>query len=805
MFDRKITDMDAIELDTLMLDDRGHNSGSSSSCSSSKTEISRQYSAIEVADHNTESDCWVIIDRVVLDISDFIRKHPGGKGVLLRKGRPGTDVTAAFDQIGHSRIAREMLKTYQVGVLASDTSSVPAGDVAGSSQSTMSPLLSKNNYSSTADMENGTYLAKEEEAKVKGDIETVTTEGEHLPDQFDKEYAIRWHGNRRNAILRDHPEISNLMGSNPWTCALGVCTVIVHSYTCLYVQRTTSPWYYALLLAYTVGAVCKMWQFAINHDICHGTAGSWLAQSDLLKRTAMQLFTVPAMGGTMHTYYEFQHIGHHASLGSQSLADQAGGVTPQMGPSALTTMKEHIDETSCQEQQHQKEEKEEVVPKASANPTQMTIEKWRKVIFFPDSDGDAFAIGTMSLGRILLDWATPLGQADQDTIFNEAEEWDLLLGAFNSQSSDGDDDTITASSGSSGTGTGVPSGLIRTNSSSDSGSGSGGNQTKGDVEQQYQQSDPHDEKSGNGIFGRQYLGGSKYRFYHGMMKISKCFVVQGGHLVHHFSMMMIFLNGIWLIPPISLPLFIWPDQMSQFSKRLITWLQAQKDYVNNADNNENNENNNGNSNQQQQPDHREAEKGVSGATREVLQEVLPPIDALTEDNEMELLNWGLRIAASVGIHTWLWVGLNIWLLFLRNSGADVSYSSVFKGLFYLYLSELFLYGFAMHPFMGYFLGTHRSGGGGFDSSSTPLDDKNDSTGRHCQPTMSTYSLGAALCSLNLTLHVEHHDFPSVPWNRLSQIARIAPEYYEPLEKSPGFCATIYRWINHSGGWGYACQ
>jgi len=35
-------------------------------------------------------------------------------------------------------------------------------------------------------------------------------------------------------------------------------------------------------------------------------------------------------------------------------------------------------------------------------------------------------------------------------------------------------------------------------------------------------------------------------------------------------------------------------------------------------------------------------------------------------------------------------------------------------------------------------------------------------------------------ALNVGYHNEHHDFPSVPWNRLPAIRRIAPEFYDAL-------------------------
>jgi fatty acid desaturase len=35
-------------------------------------------------------------------------------------------------------------------------------------------------------------------------------------------------------------------------------------------------------------------------------------------------------------------------------------------------------------------------------------------------------------------------------------------------------------------------------------------------------------------------------------------------------------------------------------------------------------------------------------------------------------------------------------------------------------------------------------------------------------------------AFNVGFHVEHHDFPRVPWSRLPALRRAVPGYYEPL-------------------------
>jgi sphingolipid delta-4 desaturase len=47
-----------------------------------------------------------------------------------------------------------------------------------------------------------------------------------------------------------------------------------------------------------------------------------------------------------------------------------------------------------------------------------------------------------------------------------------------------------------------------------------------------------------------------------------------------------------------------------------------------------------------------------------------------------------------------------------------------------------------------------------------------------------YSGWPVLLECNFGYHVEHHDFPAIPWNRLPRLRRIAPEFYAGLHEYP---------------------
>ncbi|KAJ5178049.1 Cytochrome b5 [Penicillium coprophilum] len=75
----------------------------------------KEFDASEVATHNTKNDLFVIIHGKVYDVTDYVRDHPGGADVLVEVA--GTDATAAYEDVGHSEDANEILETYLVGTV----------------------------------------------------------------------------------------------------------------------------------------------------------------------------------------------------------------------------------------------------------------------------------------------------------------------------------------------------------------------------------------------------------------------------------------------------------------------------------------------------------------------------------------------------------------------------------------------------------------------------------------------------------------------------------------------------------------
>ena len=45
----------------------------------------------EVALHTSEESCWIILDKKVYDVTDYLEEHPGGVGQIMKyAGKDGT-------------------------------------------------------------------------------------------------------------------------------------------------------------------------------------------------------------------------------------------------------------------------------------------------------------------------------------------------------------------------------------------------------------------------------------------------------------------------------------------------------------------------------------------------------------------------------------------------------------------------------------------------------------------------------------------------------------------------------------------
>lgn len=75
----------------------------------------KQFAFEEVKQHSNRASCWLVIHDRVYDVTPFLNEHPGGEEVLLEQG--GKIASDAFEDVGHSRDARQLMNKYLVGEL----------------------------------------------------------------------------------------------------------------------------------------------------------------------------------------------------------------------------------------------------------------------------------------------------------------------------------------------------------------------------------------------------------------------------------------------------------------------------------------------------------------------------------------------------------------------------------------------------------------------------------------------------------------------------------------------------------------
>ena len=61
----------------------------------------------EVAKHNKEDDCWVVVNGQVLDVTEFMPDHPGGKKAIMVFA--GKDASEEFNMLHDANVIEKYL------------------------------------------------------------------------------------------------------------------------------------------------------------------------------------------------------------------------------------------------------------------------------------------------------------------------------------------------------------------------------------------------------------------------------------------------------------------------------------------------------------------------------------------------------------------------------------------------------------------------------------------------------------------------------------------------------------------------
>jgi cytochrome b involved in lipid metabolism len=121
-----------------------------------ETEVLSNYLTLdEVGKHQTRTDCWIIIEGSVYDVSGFIEQHPGGaESMIPYCGKDGTVAFQTKDKTrpqDHSTSAKNMLKDYFIGKLGQELAiqNVPTTKIASATPTLETTKAIVNNNSLT--------------------------------------------------------------------------------------------------------------------------------------------------------------------------------------------------------------------------------------------------------------------------------------------------------------------------------------------------------------------------------------------------------------------------------------------------------------------------------------------------------------------------------------------------------------------------------------------------------------------------------------------------------------------------------
>ena len=90
--------------------------------------MSGTFTMEEIAKHNTENDCWVIIDNKVYDVTTFLEDHPGGKRAILMYA--GKDATKEFKMLHTKNILKKYASGLFRGTVAASTNTFTTQEIA---------------------------------------------------------------------------------------------------------------------------------------------------------------------------------------------------------------------------------------------------------------------------------------------------------------------------------------------------------------------------------------------------------------------------------------------------------------------------------------------------------------------------------------------------------------------------------------------------------------------------------------------------------------------------------------------------
>merc|ERR1711876_169726 len=81
------------------------------------------YTLEEVAKHTSKSDCWVVVNGEVLNVTNFLSEHPGGELAILTFA--GRDASEEFNMIHPPDVIPKYAPDAVIGVVGAAAAAAP--------------------------------------------------------------------------------------------------------------------------------------------------------------------------------------------------------------------------------------------------------------------------------------------------------------------------------------------------------------------------------------------------------------------------------------------------------------------------------------------------------------------------------------------------------------------------------------------------------------------------------------------------------------------------------------------------------
>lgn len=99
----------------LLVDNDDSDDTDTSADTSEKADVDK-YTLEEVATHDSEDDCWIVVGEKIYDATEYINEHPAGPESVV--ANCGTDDTEGYESVGAHNGAMEDLESLYIGELA---------------------------------------------------------------------------------------------------------------------------------------------------------------------------------------------------------------------------------------------------------------------------------------------------------------------------------------------------------------------------------------------------------------------------------------------------------------------------------------------------------------------------------------------------------------------------------------------------------------------------------------------------------------------------------------------------------------